>query len=149
MSTILIADDHPLILKGLKKLLEGEHEFRVVGSATKGEEAIRLVKHHQPDMLILDLMLPDMNGLEVLKQVKQIAPQTRIVILSLHNDHSYIVEAFRNGAAGYVLKNSATTELVDAVRKVKSGQRYFNSAISQQELDSYLKSSNDTNLEGK
>lgn len=147
MATIFVADDHPVIIKGLKLLLEMEHEFRIVGWATDGPGAIKGVEHHTPNLLILDLMLPTMNGLEVLKKVKKISPQTHVLMLSMHSDKSFVIEAFKNGALGYMLKDSANNELVDAVRTVASGRRFLNSSISQQDLDDFSQMTQDTQMD--
>ncbi len=146
MTTIFIADDHPVISKGLKTLLEVEHEFRIVGTATDGNEATRLVEHHQPDLLILDLMMPGMNGLEVLKRVKLLSPITRVLVFSIHSDPAYIHQAFENGAAGYVIKDSSTVELVNAVRVVAAGRRYLNPSMSQVDMNAYQKKEQNTRL---
>ncbi len=146
MTTILVADDHPIILKGLRTVLEVEHELHIVGSAMNGREAIQKVEHYKPDLLILDLALPDINGLEVLRQIRKISPDTRVLILSMHDDKPFIVAAFKNGALGYMVKDSANTELVAAVRKVASGRPYLNSHISQPELDAYLEKGKDAHL---
>lgn len=149
MTTIFVADDHPVISKGLKTLLEVEHEFRVVGSTTDGMETIRLVEHHQPDLLILDLMMPGLNGLEVLKRVKLLAPKTRTLVYSMHSDAAYVHQALENGAKGYLTKDATTLEIVSAVRKVVSGQSYLSSSIPQSEINGYLKKEKDARLNSR
>ncbi len=146
MTTIFVADDHPVISKGLKTLLEVEHEFRVLGSTTDGLETARLVEHHKPDLLILDLMMPGMNGLEVIKRVKLSSPKTRILVYSMHSDPAYVHQALENGASGYLTKDATMVELVKAVRKVASGQRFLHSSISSSDLESYSKKERQTRL---
>src|SRR5436190_23150032 len=112
--TLLLADDHQIVRQGLRAILEVEPDLTLVGEAAKGEEAVQLVEKLQPDVLVLDLMLPDLNGLEVTRRVSAKSPRTHIVILSMHANEAYIVEALRAGASAYVLKESSATELVQA-----------------------------------
>jgi DNA-binding NarL/FixJ family response regulator len=145
MTTIFVADDHPVISKGLKTLLEVEHEFRVVGSTTDGLETAQLVEHHQPDVLILDLMMPGLNGLEVIRRVKHLSPNTHVLVYSMHNDPAYVHQAMENGASGYLTKDANMVELVKAVRKVASGEEYLQSSISS-DLNEYSKKERGTRL---
>jgi len=106
MTTIVLADDHHVVRQGLRSLLEAESDFSVVGEAGDGLEATQLVERLQPDVLVLDLMMPSLNGLEVTRQVSQRSPRTHVVILSMHPNEAYVLEALRAGAAAYVLKES-------------------------------------------
>src|SRR6266508_1019558 len=104
-TTIVLADDHKVVRQGLRAVLEFEPDFRVIGEAGNGLDATRLVERLRPNVLVLDLMIPGLSGLEVTRQLGKRAPKTRVVILSMHGDKSYVLEALRNGAAGYVLKD--------------------------------------------
>src|SRR5215475_5903134 len=106
MTDILLADDHHIVRQGLKALLEGEPHFRFVGEAGDGIEAVRLAERLRPDVLITDLVMPGLNGLEVTRQVTKATPRTRVVVLSMYANDAYVFEALRNGAMGYVLKDS-------------------------------------------
>jgi DNA-binding NarL/FixJ family response regulator len=123
--TILLGDDHPLIRQGLRNLLNGETDLRVVGEAEDGLQAVQLAEKLRPDILLVDLMMPNLNGLEVLKQVSHRSPRTRMIVLSMQSADPYIVEAFRNGAIGYVLKDSAPDELIYAVRQALLNIKYL------------------------
>jgi DNA-binding NarL/FixJ family response regulator len=138
MTNILLADDHPIVRQGLRTLLEAESDFQLVGEAGDGLEAVRLVERWQPNILIVDLMMPGLTGLEVTRQVKQRAPQTRVIILSMHATESYVLEALRNGATGYVLKDSSAADLVQAVREVAAGRRYLSAPLSERAIDTYV-----------
>lgn len=135
---LLLADDHQIVRQGLRAILEAEADFKLVGEASRGEEAIHLVEKLQPDVLILDLMLPDMNGLEVARQVTSKSPQTRIVVLSMHANEAYVVEALRAGATAYVLKESGAAELVQAIHDAADGKRFLSSSISDRAINNYL-----------
>lgn len=138
MTTIVVADDHHVVRQGLRTLLEAESEFRVVGEAGDGLEAARLVERLHPDVLVLDLMMPGLNGLEVTRQVSKRLPRTRVVVLSMYASESYVMEAMSNGAAGYVVKDATTAELVRAVREVAHGRRYLSPPLSERAIDAYI-----------
>jgi DNA-binding NarL/FixJ family response regulator len=129
--TIALADDHSVVLEGLKALLLTEPDFKLVGEAIDGQDVTPLCERVRPDVLLLDLMMPGLSGLEVTRLVKQRAPQTRIVILSMHSDVAYVVEALRNGAQGYVLKSAQGRELAQAIRAVVEGRRYLSPPLSE------------------
>ena len=135
--SILLADDHPVVRQGLRALLEGESDFRIIGEVGDGLEASQLAERLQPDVLVLDLMMPGLNGLEVARQVSQRSPRTRIVILSMHSNEAYVLEALRNGATGYVLKDSSAADLVRAVREVTAGRRYLSPPLSERAIETY------------
>jgi two-component system response regulator NreC len=129
--TLLLVDDHPLIRQGLRHLLEGEQEFKVIGEAGDGLEALILVERLKPNILVVDMMMPGLNGLEVLRQIKHISPDTHTIVLSMQSADAYVIEALKNGAAGYVLKETGPSELVNAVREVTRGNQYLSIKISE------------------
>jgi two-component system response regulator NreC len=138
-TTVVLADDHPVVRQGLHALLETQSDFIVVGEAADGLEAVRLVERLKPNVLVLDLMMPGLNGLEVTRQVCQRTPQTCVVIVSMYSNEAYVLEALRNGATGYVLKDTETSELVQAVREVAAGRRYLSSPLSERAIEAYVK----------
>jgi two-component system, NarL family, response regulator NreC len=137
MISIMLADDHPIVRQGLKALLESEQNFHLVGEAGDGLEAVRLAIRLKPDVLVTDVMMPGLNGLEVTRQVTKSLPQTKVIILSMYTDDSYVLEALKNGATGYVLKDSQATDLVEAIREVAAGNKYLSPPLSERELELY------------
>jgi two-component system, NarL family, response regulator NreC len=137
VTTILLADDHQIVRQGLKALLEAERGFQVIGEAGDGIEAVNCVEHLQPSVLVLDLMMPGLNGLDVLRQVKKRSPDTMIVILSMYANEAYVVEALSNGASAYVLKDSTSSDLVRAVNEAAAGRRYLSPPLSARALEVY------------
>ncbi|MCC6189608.1 MAG: response regulator transcription factor [Anaerolineales bacterium] len=144
---IVLADDHPVVRHGVRGLLQAEPEFVVVGEATDGLETVQLVEKLQPEVLVVDLMIPGVNGLEVIRQIRQRLPLIRIVVLSMHANEPYVLEALRNGAAGYVLKDSSAGDLVLAVRQVLAGQRYLSPPLSERAVEAYLQRSRETSFD--
>jgi DNA-binding NarL/FixJ family response regulator len=138
MTTIVLADDHHVVRQGLRSLLEAEPDFSVVGEASDGLETAQLVERLQPDVLVLDLMMPGLNGLEVTRQVGQRSPQTHVVILSMHANEAYVLEALQAGAAAYVVKESTSAELVRAVREAVAGRRYLSPPLSERAIEAYM-----------
>jgi DNA-binding NarL/FixJ family response regulator len=136
--SILLADDHHVVRQGLRSLLESEPTFSVVGEASNGLEAIQMVEQLHPRVVVLDLMMPGLNGLEVTRRIRDL---TRVLILSMHADEGYVLEALNNGAYGYLLKDSTATELVQAVKMVSEGRRYLGSPFSDQAISSYAQKS--------
>lgn len=127
--TVLLADDHPIVRQGLRYLLESDPEFHVVGEAGDGVEAIHLLENLKPDVLVVDMMMPGLNGLEVLRQFKKISPATRAIVLSMQSANAYVVEALNLGAEGYVLKDTGPSELADAIHAVVKGERYISEKL--------------------
>src|SRR5690348_2609220 len=121
---ILLADDHQMVRQGLKALLEQEG-FKVVGEAADGHQATRLAQELLPDIAILDLAMPLMNGIGAAKAISQISPQTKVVVLTMHTEAQYVLEALRAGIRGYVLKSRAAGELVQAIREVSRGSTFL------------------------
>lgn len=133
--TLLLADDHPIVRQGLKHLLEAESNWKVVGEASNGLQAVQLTEKIRPRVLIVDIMMPELNGLEVLRQVKERSPATCCIVLSMQSADVYVVEALKAGALGYVLKETGPSELVQAVQQVIQGQRYLSPRISERLID--------------
>ena len=129
--TLILADDHPIVRQGLRHLLEGEPGFLILAEAGDGLEALRLVELLKPRILIVDMMMPGLNGLEVLRQVKKISPSTRTIVLSMQSADAYVIEALKNGAAGYVLKETGPGELVKAVNEVTLGNQFLSAKLSE------------------
>lgn len=141
MSTarIVLADDHQVVRLGLRTLLESEPGFQVVGGAGNGLEAVRMAERFSPDVIILDLMMPRLNGIEAARQIQARFPHIRIVILSMFDSEAYVVEALNAGASAYVLKGSTTEDLVAAVREVLAGKRYLSPSLSERAIDAYIR----------
>lgn len=139
MLTIVIADDHPIVRLGLQALIEAEHEYAIVGQAEDGLTAAQLVQRLKPAILIIDLVLPGLNGIEVTRRARQDAPDTRVIILSLHDNEAHVLESLRAGAAGYVLKSSSTTYLIHAVREVAAGRRYLSPPLSEWAIEAFMR----------
>jgi len=137
-TTIVLADDHPVVRQGLRALLEAEPDFAIVGEVADGLEVADLVERVKAHVLVLDLMLPGLSGLEVTRQVRQRSSQTRVIILSMYANEAYVLEALRNGAAGYVLKGAGAAELVQAVREVAAGRRYLSPPLSESAIQAYV-----------
>jgi DNA-binding NarL/FixJ family response regulator len=135
---ILLADDHTLVRQGLKLLLDGQPGLRVIGEASDGTEALRLVEILRPDVTVLDIMMPLLNGIEVVRQIQQRGFKTRIVMLSMHANATYAVRALHSGALGYVLKDSDFREIVLAIHTVAGGKRYLSDAIANEVLQLLL-----------
>ncbi|MCB0832802.1 MAG: response regulator transcription factor [Bacteroidetes bacterium] len=129
--TVVIADDHPMVRSGLKNILDREPDFEVVGEASDGEEALLAIQKFNPAVAIIDISMPKMNGAETTRVVVKKFPQTRILILTMHEDEAYIGKLIEAGAHGYILKDSSGEEIVKALRRVASGERYFSSSAYQ------------------
>ncbi len=138
---LILADDHAILRQGLRRLLESDPAFLVVGEAADGLEAVQLVEQKRPDVLIVDLMMPALNGLEVTRQLASRAPATRIIILSMHQDDEYVLQALRSGAMGYVLKESTPTELAQAIHDVVQGERYLSRKLNNSLISLMVKQS--------
>jgi DNA-binding NarL/FixJ family response regulator len=136
--TVLLADDHPIVRQGLRHLFEDEPDMVIVGEASDGLQAVQLAEKYKPNVLILDIMMPDLNGLEVLRQVKERSPGTSNIVLSMQSADVYVVEALKAGALGYVLKETGPSELLSAVQRVIGGQRYLSPRISERLIDVLL-----------
>lgn len=131
---ILLADDHIMVREGTKRILERETDLEIVGQADDGREAVELVRSREPDLAIIDISMPVMNGIEATKEIKRIAPQTAILILTAYDDDEYVFAILEAGAAGYLLKNARGSELIEAVRSVHAGDSVLHPAIAKKVL---------------
>lgn len=136
---MILADDHIMIRHGLRLVLEREEGFTVVGEAADGKEAIQLAQDLSPDVAILDVAMPNLNGIEAARQITAASPNTAVVVLSMHSDESYVLRALNAGARAYLLKESPEGDLIAAVRAVSSGKAYFSPAISRVLVDDYVR----------
>jgi DNA-binding NarL/FixJ family response regulator len=139
---ILLVDDHSLVRSGLMKLLEPQKEFQVVGEAGDGEEALALVKKLQPDVVLMDLSMPKMSGLEATKLIGVKFPNVRVLVLTMHENEEYVFQILMAGAGGYILKDSGRDELVKAIQAVARGEKFFSSRISEIMVQGFLKKGN-------
>jgi two-component system, NarL family, response regulator NreC len=136
-TTVVLADDHHIVRQGLRALLETDGDFSVIGEEADGLKVVDLVERLRPNVLVLDVQMPGLNGLEIARQIAQRALKTRVVILSMHSSDTYVLEALRHGAAGYVLKDANPAEVVEAVRAVGAGRRYLSRGLSERAIDAY------------
>ena len=128
---ILLADDHAVVRDGLRSLLERQRDLKVVGEAANGLEAVRQAQQLQPDVVLMDAAMPELNGIEATTQIRQDAPSTQVIILSMHSSAEHVQRALKAGARGYVLKESAGTKVAEAVRAVQAGQRYLRPGLAE------------------
>jgi two-component system response regulator NreC len=147
MTTLVLAEDHRIVREGLTALLAGEKSFKLLAEASDGLEAVEAVSRCKPDVLLLDLMIPRLHGLEVIRRVHSEHPATRIIVLSMHSDEPYVVEALRSGALGYVLKDCTTSNLVEAVRAVAAGKRYLSPALAQRAIEAFCQNPAEVGLD--
>jgi DNA-binding NarL/FixJ family response regulator len=139
--TAVLADDHTIIRQGLRTLLEDQDRCRIAGEASDGLKAIDLIVELRPDVAVLDVQMPDLDGLEVARRVQQRAPDTKVIMLSMHGDEPYVIEALRHGVCGYVLKGSATTDLIAAVHAAKEGRRFLSEPLNERAIEAYARQS--------
>ena len=138
--TILIVDDHPFFREGLKSLLAKQSTYEVAGEAGSGEEGLRKAKEIRPDLVIMDIGLPDVSGIEVTRNIREILAETRVVILSMHLKIEYITKAFRAGATGYITKESATERLLECLESVSKGEYFIDPSLAHEVVESLMKS---------
>jgi DNA-binding NarL/FixJ family response regulator len=136
---VLLADDHRLVRAGLRALLESFGDIEVLAECGDGHEVLEAANRTQPDVLLLDITLPGLNGIEVAQRVKKLSPSTRILILSMHTDAEFVTKALRAGVAGYLIKDAAVAELKVALESLKQGRTYLSPAISQTVVQGFLR----------
>jgi DNA-binding NarL/FixJ family response regulator len=137
--TVFLADDHTVVRDGLRFMLEAQSDIEVVGDAATGREAVVKVSTRCPEIVILDITMPDLNGIEATRQVLEVCPATQVIILSMHSTGEHVFQALKAGARGYRLKESAGAEVVHAVRAVRRGRRYLSEKISERLVDDYVR----------
>jgi two-component system response regulator NreC len=135
---ILLADDHAIFRAGLKLLLESQPDFSVIGEAASGQEAIGAVKELGPDLVLMDVTMPGINGFEATRRIKAEYPKTQVLALTMHENEQYFFQMLHAGAAGYVIKGAPPEELIEAIRSVTQGQAYLSPALTRRLLDDYL-----------
>ena len=139
--SIMLADDHAVLRDGVRMILEAQPDFEVVGAADDGAQAVQLAMQLRPQIAVLDIAMPGVHGLEAAQAIREASPLTRVVILSMHDGEEYLREALRAGAAGYVLKRSAATELVRAIRAISSGGAYLDPVLTRTLIGDYVRKS--------
>jgi two-component system response regulator NreC len=144
---ILLADDHTVVRKGLCLLLESHSGFKVVAEAADGREAVAMAEAHKPDVAVLDIAMPLLNGIEAARQITDRLPHTAIVFLSMHSDEAYVLKALKSGAKAYLLKDSAEYDLINAVKAVREGKAFFSPAISRMLVEDYMRQMRDREVE--
>ena len=135
---VLIADDHTIVRSGLRLLLEAEPDIDVVGEALEGREALNLVEKHLPDVVLMDIAMPGMDGLEATRQIKDSWPQVKVLVLTMHRSDEYFFEMLKAGASGYILKGAETSDLIHAVRVVGRGEVFLYPTMAQKLVEDYL-----------
>lgn len=136
---VLLADDHAIVRDGLKMVLQAQADIRVIGEATDGREAVQQAVQHVPDVAVMDIAMPVLNGIEATEQIRDRCPETEVLILSMHSNSEHVFRALQAGALGYVLKESAGAEVIDAVRCVYAGKRYLGEKIADTVIEDYIR----------
>ncbi len=144
---ILLADDHSVMRTGLRLVLERQSDFEVVAEASDGREAVTLAQQHTPDVVVMDVTMPNLNGIEAARQINNALPETAIVMLSMHSDESYVLRALKSGARGYMLKESAESDVITAIRTVHSGKAFFSAGVSSMLKEDYVRELQDREIE--
>ncbi|MGB9629035.1 MAG: response regulator [Thermodesulfobacteriota bacterium] len=137
-SKIVLAEDHTILREGLKSLLSKSQDFEVVGEAADGREAIQCVERLKPDLILIDLSMPRMNGMEAIREIRRISKEIKVVVLTVHKSEEYILATFKAGADGYVLKDATHEELLMSIKSVLKGKHYISPEISEKVLEGYL-----------
>jgi DNA-binding NarL/FixJ family response regulator len=140
----MIVDDHPLFREGLKAIVSRDENFAVCAEAGTGQEGVALARTHKPDIVLVDISMPDKSGIQMIRELKDELPQTRFVIISMHSEADYIVEAFRAGATGYIIKESAAGQLLKGLNTVAGGNLFLDSALSQEVVFKLLQTKSDS-----
>jgi DNA-binding NarL/FixJ family response regulator len=135
---IILADDHNVLREGLKSLLNQQQDFEVIGEADNGQEAVRLTKKLEPDIVVLDIGMPNMNGIQATQHIVAEVPDTKVLALSMHSDHQFVVKMLQAGASGYMLKDCAYEELISAVRDINAGKFYLSKDVTGVVINNYI-----------
>jgi DNA-binding NarL/FixJ family response regulator len=135
---VLIADDHKIMLAGLRSILEKQTDFEVVGEADNGRKAVQMAQEKKPDVVVMDVSMPDLNGIEATKQIIESLPETRVIALSMHSDKRFVMGMLRAGASGYLLKDCASQELANAIVQVARGKKYLSPEITGVVINDFL-----------
>ncbi len=135
---VLVAEDHAVVREGIRMILDAQDDFEVVGEARDGEEAVRLARQLSPHVVVMDISMPRMNGVEATQEIKRQDPDMQVLILTMHEEESYVFQLLRLGAAGYVLKRAAATDLVEAVRAASRGEAFLYPAVARSVVQDYL-----------
>lgn len=143
VTTLVLADDHRAVREGLRARLSDEPDLEIIGEAADGREALEAVERLQPDVLVVDVVMPNLNGLEVTRSIGALSPRTNVLVLSMYADEAYVLEALQAGARGYVLKSSTAEELVDAIRATAAGQTYVGLRVSRNILRAFYRTVKD------
>jgi two-component system nitrate/nitrite response regulator NarL len=146
---VLVVDDHPVVRKGLLSCLSGRENLKIVGEASNGEEALKLVKEHQPDIVLMDVSMPGMDGQAVTEALRKQSPQTKVLILSMQSSRDPVLRLIKAGARGYILKDAPTEELIHAIEVVDSGEAYFSKPVAQIALNQYVSDADETKPSAK
>ncbi|MGQ9572054.1 MAG: response regulator [Dehalococcoidia bacterium] len=136
---VLLADDHAIVRAGLRMILAAEPDMTIVGEAADSESALRMTEETHPDVVVMDISMPGMSGLEAVRRAKESVPDTQVVVLTMHEDERYFFQALEAGASGYVIKGASPAELLTAIRAVRKGQAYFCPSLAKQMLNDYLR----------
>lgn len=136
--SVVLADDHVIVRNGIKALLESESNIKVVGEASDGKEALEVIEALQPDIVIMDIRMPNMNGIEATRQISSYSDHTKSLILSMHENEEYILQAIECGASGYLLKDTEREEFIKAIHEVAAGKKYYSSPVASILADNYL-----------
>ncbi len=136
---LLVADDHKIFRQGIKKLLDEESDLQVVGEAADGREAVKKATELKPDVILMDIAMANLNGLEATKQIKKVLPDIKVIMLTMHKNEEYVLQSFQAGASGYILKEGAVEELVSAIRSIHQDKSVLSPTISKTLIDAYLR----------
>jgi two-component system response regulator NreC len=136
---ILLADDHAIVRDGVRALLEKQSDMTVVGEAADGRETVQLAEEHSPDVVVMDIAMPNMNGIEATRRIVASSPRTAVVILSMHQDESYVLRSLKAGAKGYLLKDSLRSDVIEAVRSVAQGRSFLTKKVSRMLQEDYIR----------
>ena len=147
VTRILLADDHTVVRKGLRLLLESHPGFKVIAEAANGREAVAIAEADTPDVVVLDVAMPMLNGIEAARQISAKLPATAIVFLSMHSDEGYVLKALKSGAKAYLLKDSAEDDLINAIKAVTEGKAFFSPAISKMLVEDYMRQMRERDVE--